>query len=353
MNKLFIFLFFIFLINPCISQTVDRYSLLTERYIDRPLAMYKGQLQFNTGYEFSIISKKYDPVGKKIDLAKEGSVTASHLFPFVIRFGILDYIQISASTNYASMGVRSQSITYGSLGANLYQSEISRYKGFDDLYLGLDFSAPFKSSLISWVLTGGIHLPVFSHEPDKPSHIYKVLDQTSGSADLVYKYNKKFGTGIPVSVLGSSIKLRLSKVSFTGSFHYLGGMKEGESTDWDFRLVNNQFEYEKQTYHFHPGNQISYFGELALQTISWFTVIGSFGGYQLSGGWSDVSGKKVSYFDESLCQLSIGYEILVSPLLRIEQHTILPLSGKNVNGQWIFDIGISFNFISASYNSLN
>ncbi len=353
MSRIIAYLFCFCLFNYSFSQTGDIYSLLTERYVDRPLAMYKGQLQFNTGYDFSIISRKYDPGGEKIDLSTEGSVAAKHMFPFSLKAGILDYIQLTVAANYATMGVRSQNVTTASLGAYLYQSEVNRYKGFDDIYLGLDLSAPFKTQWISWTITGGIHLPVFDHEPDKPSHTYNILDATTGSADLKYKYNLKFGSGVPVGLIGSSLKLRLSKLSFTGSFYYLGGMKDGESADWNFRLVNNQFEYEKEIYIYHPGNQTEYNGEIAFQAINWFTVIGSFGGYQSKGGWSDVTGKKVRYFDEALNQVSIGYEILVSPMLRIEQHTILPVSGKNINGQWIFQIGISFNFISSGYNSLN
>jgi len=353
MYRIIVYLFCFFLFNNSFSQTGDIYSLLTERYIDRPLAMYQGQLQFNTGYDFSIISKKYDPEGEKIDLSKEGSVAARHMFPFTLKAGVLDYIQLTVSTNYATMGVRSQNVTTGSLGATLYQSKLNSYKGFDDIFLGLDLSAPFKTPLISWIITGGIHLPVFGHEPDKPSHEYNVLDATTGSADLKYKYNLKFGSGVPVGLVGSTLKLRMSKFSLTGGFHYLGGMKEGESLDWNFRLVNNQFEYEKENYNYHPGIQTEYYGEIAVQAISWFTVTGSFGGYQNKGGWSEITGKKVRYYDESLNQVSIGYEVLVSPMLRVEQHTILPVSGKNVNGQWIFLIGISLNFISTDYNSLN
>jgi hypothetical protein len=353
MNRIVAFLLCLFLFINSFCQPGDKYSLLTQRYVERPLAMYKGQLQFTTGYEFSIISKKYDPDGEKIDLSQEGSVAARHMFPFTLKAGLLDYIQLTVATNYASMGVRSQNITTGSLGARLYQSEVKRYRGFDDLYLGMDLSAPFKTPFISWIVTAGIHFPVFNHEPDKPSHIYEIIDATTGSADLRYRHNLKFGSGIPLGLIGSSIKFRVEKFSLAGSFHYLGGMKEGESSDWNFRLVNNRFEFEKESYQYHPGNQASYSGEIAFQAISWFTVIGAFGGYQKKGGWSNVTGKKVSYYDESLNRISIEFEILVSPILRIEQHMILPVSGKNINGQWIFMTGISVNFISDRYNTFN
>jgi hypothetical protein len=313
--------------------------------------MYKGQLQFRTGYEFSLIRKMYDPDGEKIDLKEKGTVCAKHLLPFSLKFGVLDYIQLSAASNYASMGIRSQWVTTTYLGYSVNQTELINYKGFDDLYLGLDLSAPFKWEKISWALTGGIHLPVFGHEPDKPSHSY-ALDQESGDVKLEYIYNSKFGSGIPVSRIGTSVKLRTNRISLKGRFHYLGGMKEGESVRWIFRLEDNRFEYEEKKYNYHPGNQIEYYGELAFQAIDWFTVIGSFQGYHKKGGWSNVTGKKVRFFDESLNQLSIGFEILISPLLRVEQCMLIPVSGKDVMGQWIFVTGISFNFISTGYNSL-
>jgi len=334
------------------GQSSDLYSLLTERYVDRPVAMYKGQFQMKTGYHFSLIRKMFDPDGEKIDLTENGLVAAKHLLPFNVKYGVLDFIQLNAGSEFASMGVRTQTVVTPGLGGSLSQSELIRYNGFDDLYLGIDLSAPFKIRRINWLITGGIHLPVFNHEPEKPSHSYTILDEETGDANLKYIYNNKFGSGIPVGRVGSTIKLRLSLISLTGGFHYLGGLKEGESIQWNFRLVENKFEYEEELYQYHPGNQIEYYGECAIQAFNWFTIIGSFNGYQKKGGWSNITGKKVSYYDESLNQLAIGYEILASPMLRVEQYTLFPLSGKNVIGQWIFVTGISFNFISSGYNSL-
>ena len=59
----------------------DSYSLLTERYIDRPLSMHRGQLQWNSGYEFSSLNKLYDINGASLDLDEEGLASAQHLFP--------------------------------------------------------------------------------------------------------------------------------------------------------------------------------------------------------------------------------------------------------------------------------
>src|SRR4030042_797243 len=57
------------------GQVKSKYDLLTESYVARPLCMHKGQIQLNSGYEFSIINAKYDQEHEKVDLTIKGSVS--------------------------------------------------------------------------------------------------------------------------------------------------------------------------------------------------------------------------------------------------------------------------------------
>jgi hypothetical protein len=335
------------------GQVADKYDLLTESYVNRPLSMHKGQIQINSGYEFSIINAKYDQERKKIDLTVDGSVSAKHLIPVELKFGILEYLQLSASTTFANMGIRSQNYAVYNSESILYVSEINTYKGMNDLYFGTDLTAPFKWHFINWVISAGISMPVFNHEPDKPGHSYTILDPATGSAKLEYRYNRKYASGVPKGFIGSSVKLRTSKMSFTGVFAYSTGIQNGESYDWNFRLVDDEFEYEKEKYMFYPGQTTDYRGEVAMQVISWFTLWSAFSGYRSSRGWSDITGKKVGIPEESLSNLSLGFEILISPALRIKQQIVLPVSGKNLIAQLGFQTGFSLNFIPSVFHKFN
>lgn len=352
MKTYFLTLFMYFFTLAINGQETDIYTLLTEKYVERPLAMHKGQLQANTGYEFSIINKSFDLSGDPIDLRTDGSVFARHFFPIDIKFGILEYIQLNVHTNCGSMAIRSQINWLVSLDTNFLYKELTIYKGLDDLYLGLDLTVPFPSDFhVNWVFTGGIHLPIFGHEPDKPSHSIQILEplltQTPGTA---LQYNKKFGSGVPVLNLGSGIKFHLQKFSFTGSFYYQYGLKNGESIAWKARYKYGAFEYISVPYDYKIRNEMSYWGEFAWQAINWFAVTAFYSGFKHWGGWSGITGQRIAFFDESLHSVGLGYEIQVSPALRFTQKTVLPVTGKNIMAPWMFHLGISLNFIASWYH---
>ncbi len=349
---LYIVLYLPFYFNVT-GQVDTKYNLLTEPYVDRPLALHKGQFQFGCGYQFSIINKKYDQNGDKIDLTIDGSVSAQHKVPFKVKYGLFEFLQFSASTAYASMGIRSQNHNIISSESELYVSELNKYTGMYNLYIGTDLTAPIKLHIINWVISAGIYLPVFDYQPDKPDHSYTILDSESGSVQLDYRYNYKNSTGVPEALVGSSLKLRTEKISITGTFDYTTALKDGECYDWNFRLVGSEFEYEKETYLFNTGQTINCSVEAAWQAIEWFTLRGALSYFQHSKGWRNVTGKKVGESNMSLSNLFVGYEILVSPLLRIEQQIILPVSGKNITGQWTFLTGFNLNLFTSGKNHKN
>jgi hypothetical protein len=333
------------------AQETDVYSLLTERFVDRPINVHRGQLQINSGYNFSIINKKFDADGKSIDLTEDGSPAVKQLIPLDIRFGILEHLQFSAKINYARTGIRERNIGIATED-QISIDHLDEYKGLDDLYIGLDIRAPLGLKWIDWTVSGGLFLPVADHKPEKPSHRILTLAYETEYTQINYHYINKYSSGVPGASLGSSFQFCISNFSVLIGGNFMTGLKEGKSIFWNSRLVDGAFEYESQEYQYYPGQQISYHALLAYQAIDWFVILGSFSGLQTSNGWSNQSQKKIGYPEESFVGAGLGYEIIVSPNLRITQMIELPVAGKNHLGFLVINTGVSLNFISQSYHSL-
>jgi len=165
------------------------------------------------------------------------------------------------------------------------------------------------------------------------------------SMDIRYQYHHKFGNGVPVGRLGTSMKLRFNKLAVEASFHMNKTLKEGESVYWQSRLTDGEIEYREITYQYDLGQTFDYYAAIAYQAIDWLAVVLSFDGIDSSGGWTTETGKKVGTGNISLHSLGVGYEIQVSPNLRLNQYLQLPVSGKDMMAYWIFQTGVSVNFI--------
>jgi hypothetical protein len=344
MNRLLSITVMIFITLMASGQTAM--EILTEKYVERPVAMHRGQLQFNTGYDFSIINHKYDLAGKRIDLATDGSVSGKHSFPFNLNYGILEFLEVSASISYASMGIRSQNhVTETGVGS-ISTKEIRTYRGLDDLFVGLALSNPFRLDFLDLAVNGGISLPLFDHKPGQPSHRVTLSEPYPGSMDIEYLYNNKFGLGVPVSSLGGALKFRSRLFSATALFSWSTGLKEGESISWESRLSQGEIRYREIPYRYGVGNTVDYTAVMAWQAISWFAVLVTFEGFSNTGAWSTETGKKVLEGTVALHSVSIGYDIQVTPALRLSQHLHLPYSGKNILAPRVFQTGISLNFMA-------
>jgi hypothetical protein len=344
MNRVFNLTVLIFL--PLMASGQTAMEILTERYVDRPVSMHRGQLQFNTGYDFSIINHKYDPEGNRIDLATDGSVSGKHTFPFNLKYGILEFLEASASISYASMGIRSQNhVTETGVGS-ISTKEIQTYRGMDDLFLGLALSNPFRLDFLDLSVNGGISLPLFDHKPGQPSHRVTLSEPFPGSMDIEYRYNNKFGLGVPVSSVGGAIKFQGRLFSATALFTWSAGLKEGESISWESRLSQGEIRYREIPCRYGVGNTVDYTAVMAWQAINWFAVLVSFEGFYNTGAWSTETGKKVLEGTIALHAAGIGYDIQVTPALRLSQRLLLPYSGKNILAPRVFQTGISLNFMA-------
>ena len=354
-HKLFIKLLFcipgllIFHLLP--GQDTDVYSLLTERYVDRPINIHRGQLQVNSGYKYSLINKKFDAEGTKIDLTEDGSPAAEHLVPLEIKFGLLEHLQLTAAINYASLGMRDQNrliITDEQINID----GLNEYKGLDDLYLGLDFRAPFGLKKIDWNLSGGLFLPITDHYPEQPDHSIQSVTIITQFTQVNYHFRNKYTDGVMKTLIGTSLKAGISKFSVLVGMDFLAGLKDGESIFWTSRQTVNGFDYESLDYQYNPGQQISYNALLVYQAIDWFAVMGSFTGLKTYNGWSNETGKKIGYPEKSYMSAGVGYEIMVTPNMRLFQMVDIPVAGKDYLGFLVVNTGISLNLISEPYHNL-
>ena len=348
------FSLFLFLIHfyQSPAQDTDVYGLLTERYVDRPINVHRGQLQINTGYELSVLNKKFDSEGKAVNLAKDGSAAMQHLFPFDVRYGLLEHLQMSVGINYARTGIRERNVWIIAYDTEVSIDELNEYKGLDNLNLGFLFRDPFDFKNISWTLRGNILVPLFNHKPDQPDHsIYTAVLETSYT-QLSYYYRNKYGSGILTGALGTDLKLKTSNFSALLSGSFSSDLMEGTNIQWRSNLVENEFEYYSEEFNYKYGHQVEYLALFAYQAIDWFAVQLFACGIYTYGGWSEATGKKVGNRPENLFSGGLGYEILASPHLRLFQTLEIPFLGKNIMGSFVINTGISLNFISETYYNL-
>ncbi len=331
------------------SQEASAFSLLTEKYTQKPITVHKGQFQFNSGYNLSILNRKFDSDGSIINLRKEGTVGVKHLFPFEIKFGVLEYLQIEAGINYAKTGIRNQNQLIVGNTAYLDRDELIQVAGPDDLYLGLDLRAPTSLSFLDIVLSAGYYLAVSNNEPDKPEHFY--LADTSGRVDINYDYKTKFSSGVNSLSIAGSLKYKSPKISATGSYQFISGIEDGESITWITTLSGNTLEYYSAKYNFNIGQRMEWKAEAAFQAIDWLTLMISGRGYTIKNAWSEITTKKVGIKAESLIVGKLGYEIQITPSLRLNQFLCYPFAGKNSMAAFTFMTGLSVNLISLAYHN--
>ena len=151
------------------KEARDKYTLLTMPQNHRPLTLYKGQLQANTGYRFAVRTKSYDENGDKISLKQNGAASVIHNYMLEIKYGISDFLEIGADSYFLSNGIRSESGSTVSGSGTITANTLNEYRGFGDLTLAAAVRLPIEYKTWDISLRGGITLPVAEHQPDRKS----------------------------------------------------------------------------------------------------------------------------------------------------------------------------------------
>lgn len=347
MKRSLIFLIVTCFVSFCWGQTGENSDILTERVVDRPLTLHAGQLQINPGYQLSIGSRKYDPDGNKIDLAKEGTAMVRHLYNFEIRYGILEFVEISASLNYSNMGIREKQVWFFHGYETLYATQLTEFKGLSDLFVGLAVRLPFDIEHFCWSISAGASLPVAKYKPEEPAHSASTMvDSTSVFHQVRFHYNNKVGNGTIIYHFGTGLQFSTDHFAITGLANYTMCLSEAETCYWESRLYNDEFIYQSVPYKTKPGNTLSYALIFDYQAIDWFDVFAKFSGAIYTGGWDEAEEIRIGHFEKNLMSVGIGYEIQVARRLRLFQSLDLPISGKNELAPLMLYTGASFNFLT-------
>ncbi len=333
--------------NQVTEAGSDKYTLLTTPFNKRQLNSYKGQLQFNAGYRFSVNSGYYDSDGSKTVLKDLGTASIGHNYYLDVRYGITDYLEVAASSNYGKSGTKSQTLYYYSSNAAGGVDVVTVYsidetKGFSDILLTAAARLPFDYKWFDLRISGGYYLPISKFEPPRPSS--NVSDITSANTYTINYYNNYTnGFGVPVLQITGTAKATFSKFTLLASYTFQDPVKEGENVRWRQTLVNKVFTFESQPYSYLLNRTTALNTSLHYQAAGWFEINLNMSFFNSSLGWTEYNGVKYKNPDQKLFTIEPGFEIQVSPLVRIHEVVGLPVSGKNSYGPFFICTSFSFN----------
>jgi hypothetical protein len=331
----------LFLLLPlwCCAQSARDTILAKERSIDRPLTLHRGQLRIEGGYGLSAVTRRFDLDGDKIHLRDEGRSFVQHQWLVDVRYGLLENLTLIFSTNFRRQSERTEQVlTVTDEVTELF--EIKHRTGMEDPLLALSARAPFTSPALDIILTGGMYLPVSTYKEKVPDH--KIEDV--GYRSIVYNYYQKWGNGVLVGVIGGNLKYRGQDFAFTGSFLYNHPLGVTENVQWQHQLVNNQFQYQQQSYQYQLPNRIHFSVELEQQLSPWFVLTAILSGDKTTGGWNEVNGVRYTWPGQAFYSINPGYEILVTPKIWLRQRMILPVLGQATDAPFSIYSSLVYNF---------
>lgn len=329
------------------AQTLRDSILVNERKIDRPLTLHKGQLQFITGYEISVISREYDNMSSSVSLADKGIASILHKYSFELNYGLIDFIQTSVALNFARRGQRHETLYLWTTNPEAPAYEVTyfeEYTGFEDIYLGGVFKVPFETKRVEITLSPGIYLPLFSNKPDTPEHSVELPDEENYTTKILYHDHQRMGNGSLTVRAGTSFLLRLPwNINISSRVNYSGPVSESKSIRWVHQLHGSTFIYDDIPYKYLIGRTLDYKLEMTFPVISWFSATLSWSGRNTHDGWSEITGYRIKYPDVRLSVLSAGYEIIASGRLWISEYVNIPISGKNQLAPFSIYLGVCYN----------
>jgi len=338
----FPFLAFIFFGSIISAQDKSPLSLLTQAYSERPLTLHKGQFSVFTGYELSILNKKYTNTGEIILLKEDGSAAVKNMIPFRIEYGVLEFLQLSAGLNYAKSGLRSRNRTIYGFDSYLDINELIEIKGIDQLSLVLSLRSPKEFSHLDFSVSGGLNIPLSDNKPGKPDHTYF---ESGGFAMLNYHYFEKYSPGVSSSQFGGALKYMHKTFSVFASYLFQSSLKDGTNIHWDGVINSGVFEYSSREYKYNTGQCSNWESIISYQAIKWFNFQLFLNGYNAKNGWSNLTGLKIGYPDMSVLYGGLGYEIQVTSNIRLSQQFRMPLQGESYSASVIFLTGINYSIL--------
>ena len=311
----------------------DPYVLLTMPYNQRPLNLYKGQLRFDAGYKFAVRAMSFDVNGNRVNLKENGTGSVYHYYFAEMRYGLTDFIELGASTNYLRRGIRdatSKTVSVNTASVDTVTvNKLTESKGMGDLFLYTSFRLPIEYRYFDFSITGGLFLPTANYKAKQPTNTVQTSLAASNTYTVDLHYNLTNGYGVPVYYIGSSLKAGFRKLTIEADWSFTTPVKEGTSIRWDEMLIEKVFTYSDKSYRYLLSNSFNTDVSVHYQATGWFNVFinGSF--YNTKGGWTEYWGNKYLNTGKSLVNIEPGFELQVSPGITIYQVAGFPLRGKN------------------------
>jgi hypothetical protein len=327
----------------------DKYTLLTMPFNLRQLTLYKGQFAINGGYKFAVRTQQYDSDGKKQLLTNSGTGSVYHYYFADIRYGITDFLEFGAETNFIRHGMRAQTSTIVSTTAagteRVTVNKLDEVKGLGDILLLLSVRPPIRYRWFDLSATGGLFLPSSKYEPEKPKD--NVTDLAVANSYLINSYNRYTnGYGVPVYMISGSVKANMKRLTFTSDFTFRTPSHEGKNIRWVGTMVDKQFSYYDKSYQYLLSNEYSVNAAFHYQLTGWFDLYLNSSWQMTKGGWTEYWGNKYKNLQTDLLTLEPGFELQISPSLTIYQVAGFPLAGKNCDSPFYLFTTIRFsNFL--------
>jgi hypothetical protein len=353
-NSLFILLILIFVLpaNYVCGQKVitvrDKYVLLTMPYNKRPLNLYRGQVQATAGYKFAVRAQSFNSEGDLVHLKDYGTGSVYHYYFTEVRYGVTDFIEAGAETNFLRRGVRDETITIVSTTTSSVDrvtvNKLTESKGMGDIFIYTGIRLPVEYRWFDFGIKGGMFLPSAKYEPRKPANTVQAVSlasETSTTINLHYRY--KNGYGVPVWLASAACKLTFRNLSAQAEWTVRDPVREGNNIRWEEALAEKQFSYYDRTYSYLLSRTYTIDASLHYQATGWFNLSLNGSYYKTRGGWTEHWGNKYKNPEERLLNLEPGFELQVSPGLTVWQTAGFPLMGKNSDAPFYLFTTISVN----------
>lgn len=325
------------------SLSGNKYTLLTTPYNKRPLTLYRGQFQINTGYQFAVRARQFDSEGKKVILKDLGVASVYHYYMIELKYGVNNFLELSATTNYLKRGIRSQTVNYVSSTESISVTNLDEQKGIGDILLLATTRLPFQYRWFDLAVRGGAYIPSAEYKPEKPTHSIRNVLSTN-VYDIDYHYNSRIGYGVPVYVIGGALKFSYSNLSVESEFSFSDPVEEGENIRWDETLTASRtFDYTSKSYDYLLNTTYDFNAALYYQAAGWFNMGLNVNYFKSSGGWTEYRKDKYRNPEQSTLILEPEFEIQITPSIRIFQTAGFPVSGKNIDAPFYLYITLSFN----------
>lgn len=328
-------------------QTRDKYILLTTPYNQRPVTLFRGQVQLNGGYKFAVRSQSFNAAGDLIYLKDNGTGSVYHYYFIDLKYGLLNFIEAGAETSFLRRGIRDASTTIISATTTATEkvtvNTLTESKGMGDIFLYTSVRLPINYRWFDLGIKGGLYLPSAKYETQQPTNKVETSLAASNTYTVNLHYNYKNGYGVPVYLLSVSSKINYKRFTASAEWILRTPMKEGHNIRWEETMTDKVFSYYDKTYAYLLSDAYNIDASLHYQATGWFNFYLNASFFRTKGGWTEYWGNKYSNQEKRLVYLEPGFELQISPSLTVYQVAGFPLKGKNSDAPFYLFTTMSFN----------